>query len=170
MSHKTVICFAIWTSFWSALFNHFYTVYFGSFGVPWIMFVCMAIYFGMGGAPKQVPGMILSAFCGLAWGQFDFILINFFGSTCHMSAEMASFVAILVGTAITMYIHIKLLGATPLGFMPFIFAGVCLTFSQGGSNVAGLAFTLFVGIILAMICGLGLTRHNHGVLMEHKPV
>ena len=41
--------------------------------------------------------------------------------------------------------------------MPFIFAGVCLTFSQGGSNVAGLAFTLFVGIILAMICGLGLT-------------
>ena len=121
------------------------------------MFVCMAIYFGMGGAPKQVPGMILSAFCGLAWGQFDFILINFFGSTCHMSAEMASFMAILVGTAITMYIHIKLLGATPLGFMPFIFAGVCLTFSQGGGNVAGLAFTLFVGIILAMICGLGLT-------------
>ena len=65
--------------------------------------------------------------------------------------------AILVGKAITMYIHIKLLGATPLGFMPFIFAGVCLTFSQGGGNVAGLAFTLFVGIILAMICGLGLT-------------
>ena len=125
MSHKTVICFAIWTSFWSALFNHFYTVYFGSFGVPWIMFVCMAIYF--------------------------------FGGTCHMSAEMASFMAILVGTAITMYIHIKLLGATPLGFMPFIFAGVCLTFSQGGGNVAGLAFTLFIGIILAMICGLGLT-------------
>ena len=119
MSHKTVICFAIWTSFWSALFNHFYTVYFGSFGVPWIMFVCMAIYFGMGGTPKQVPGMILSAFCGLAWGQFDFILINFFGGTCHMSAEMASFMAILVGTAITMYIHIKLLGATPLGFHPF---------------------------------------------------
>ena len=59
MSHKTVICFAIWTSFWSALFNHFYTVYFGSFGVPWIMFVCMAIFFGMGGTPKQVPGMIL---------------------------------------------------------------------------------------------------------------
>ena len=92
MSHKTVICFAIWTSFWSALFNHFYTVYFGSFGVPWIMFVCMAIFFGMNGTPKQVPGMIF-----------------------------------------------------------------CLTFSQGGGNVAGLAFTLFVGIILAMICGLGLT-------------
>ena len=77
MSHKTVICFAIWTSFWSALFNHFYTVYFGSFGVPWIMFVCMAIFFGMNGTPKQVPGMILSAFCGLAWGQFDFIPVSY---------------------------------------------------------------------------------------------
>ena len=94
---------------------------------------------------------------GTGYESFDFILINFFGGTCHMSAEMASFMAILVGTAITMYIHIKLLGATPLGFMPFIFAGVCLTFSQGGGNVAGLTFTLFVGIILAMICGLGLT-------------
>ena len=56
-----------------------------------------------------------------------------------------------------MAMQTNMIHGTPLGFMPFIFAGVCLTFSQGGGNVAGLAFTLFVGIILAMICGLGLT-------------
>lgn len=156
MNHKTVICFAIWTSFWSALFNHVYSTYFGSFNVPWIMFICMAIFFSMNGTAKQVPGMVLSAFCGLAWGQFDFILISFFNQTCHMSAAMATFMSIFVGTAITMYIHIKILGNTMLGFMPFIFAGVCLTFSQEGGNVAGLAFTLFVGILLAAICGAGL--------------
>ena len=89
-------------------------------------------------------------------GQFDFILISFFNQTCHMSAAMSTFMSIFVGTAITMYIHIKILGNTMLGFMPFIFAGVCLTFSQEGGNVAGLAFTLFVGILLAAICGAGL--------------
>ncbi|MFR6156937.1 MAG: DUF1097 domain-containing protein [Coprococcus sp.] len=145
MSHKTVICFAIWTSFWSALFNHFYTVYFGSFGVPWIMFVCMAIYFGMGGTPKQVPGMILSAFCGLAWGQFDFILINFFGGTCHMSAEMASFMAILVGTPSPCTFISNCLVQHRLALCRLSLPVSADTFSQGGS-IAG-------GTCLHIICG-----------------
>lgn len=156
MSQKTVICFSIWTSLWSAIFNHFYTLYFSSFNVPWIMFVCMAIFFGMNMQPKKAPELIISSYCGLAWGQFDFLLIAFFAGTMGLGAGASSFLAILVGTAITMYIHIKLLGATPLGHMPMIFAGVCLTFSQGGGNVAGLAFTLTVGVILAAICGAGL--------------
>ena len=58
MSHKTVICFAIWTSFWSALFNHFYTVYFGSFGVPWIMLSAW-LFTSVWAAHQAVPGMIL---------------------------------------------------------------------------------------------------------------
>lgn len=155
MSHKAIIYFCIWTSFWSAVFNHFYMAFFANFNVPWIMFVCMAIFFGMNSKPKQAPGMILSAFCGLAWGQFDFLLISLFSNQVGLSGDAASFLAILVGTAITMYIHIKLLGNTPLGCMPFIFAGVCLTFSQGGGNVSGLAFTLAVGIILAALCAVG---------------
>lgn len=167
MSHKTVICFCIWTSFWSAVFNHFYTVYFSGFGVPWIMFVCMAIFFGMNSKPQQAPGMILSAFCGLAWGQFDFLLIDLFMGM-GMSANLASFVSILVGTAITMYIHIHLLGKTILGCMPFIFAGVCLTFSQGGGNVAGLAFTLTVGILLAALCTVGLNFFSKKFPLEEK--
>lgn len=155
MSHKTIIIFCIWTSVWSAIFNHFYSVFFADFGVPWIMFVCMAIFFGMDLAPKQFISGILSAMCGLAWGQFDFLLINWF-TKAGMGAYNASFWAIVAGTAIAMYVHLKILGKTPLGLMPYIFAGVCLTFSQGGGNVDGLAFTLIVGIILAAICSLGL--------------
>ncbi len=156
MSHKTVICFSVWTSFWSALFYHFYTLWFSSFNVPWIMFVCMAVFFGMNMKPKQAPGLILSSYCGLAWGQFDFLLIALFSGIIGLGTAASNFIAILAGTTITMYIHIKLLAKTPFRHMPMIFAGVCLTFSQGGGNIAGLAFTLTIGVILSAICCAGL--------------
>ena len=40
--------------------------------------------------------------------------------------------------------------------MPFIFAGVCLTFSQNNGNTVGLAATLVIGIVLAALCSLGM--------------
>lgn len=155
MSHKTVILFSLWTSLWSALFNHIYVVFFPSFGIPWVMFVCMAIFFGMDLEPKQFYCCILSAFCGMAWGQVDFLLIDFF-TKLGFPAHVPDFAAIVVGTAIAMYVHLRLLAKTPLGLMPFVFAGVCLTFSQGGNNIVGLGFTFIVGILLAAICCIGL--------------
>ncbi len=153
MSSKAVLYFSIWTSLLSAIFYHFYTMWF-SFGIPWIMFVCMAIYFGMGLQPKDSPGLLLSAYCGLAWGQFDFLLISLF-TGLGLGMAGASFLSIVIGTTITMYIHIKLLGGTPIGHMPIIFAGVCLTFSQGGGNVPGLIVTFAIGILLVTLCSLG---------------
>lgn len=155
MSQKTVILFSLWTSVWSAIFYHFYSIFCADFNVPWIMFVCMAIFFGMDLEPKQFISGILSAFCGLAWGQVDFLLIDLF-SNMGMGIYAASFLSIVIGTAVAMYIHLKILGKTPFGLMPFIFAGVCLTFSQGGKNVVGLAATFVIGIVLSAICCVGL--------------
>lgn len=155
MSKKTILCFSLWTSIWAALFNHFYMVYFASFGIPWVMFVCMAVFFGMDLAPKQFGCCILSALCGMAWGQFDFLLIRWFGSL-GFGPRITDFAAIVIGTALAMVIHLGPLAQTPFGLMPFIFAGVCLTFSQGGGNVAGLGFTLAAGIVLAAVCSMGL--------------
>ena len=162
MSHKTVILFSLWTSVWCAIVNWAYVTFFGHFGVNLIMFICMAIFFGMGCTKKDVPACIGSAMCGLVWGQVDFLLIKLVGMIGIN--DQTGFIAIVVGTALAMYVHIQILGKTPLGIMPFIFAGVCLTFSQGGGNVAGLAFTLIVGILLAAICGIGMT---FGVKEEH---
>lgn len=131
------------------------------------MFVCMAIFFGMDLAPKQILSAILSAFCGLAWGQVDFLLIDLFSKT-GMGIYAASFLAIVVGTAVAMYIHLKILGKTPVGLMPFIFAGVCLTFSQGGGNVVGLASTFVIGNALAAICCIGLRFCMKKFPLENK--
>lgn len=131
MSTKIIILFSLWTSFWSAVFYHFYNMFF-DFGIPWIMFICLGIYFAMGLKPRQSPGLLLSAYCGLLWGQVDFLLIFLFGTVMGMSTAAASFAAIILGTAVSMYIHLKPLSKTPLRHMPIIFAGVCLTFPRAG--------------------------------------
>lgn len=155
MSQKTVILFSLWTSVWAAVFNYIYTAFFSSFGIPWVMFVCMAVFFGMDLEPKQFYCCILSAFCGMAWGQFDFMLTGFFNGL-GLHPQMAEFLAIVFGTAAAMYVHLKPLANTPLGLMPFLFVGVCLTFSQGGKNVIGLGATFVMGILLAALCSMGL--------------
>ena len=154
MSQKTIILFSLWTSFWSAVFYHFYNMFF-DFNIPWIMFICLGIYFAMDLSPKQAPGLLLSAYCGLIWGQVDFLLIYLFGTICGMSIAASIFIDIVLGTTITMYIHLKPLCKTPLRHMPIIFAGVCLTFSQGGKNVIGLIVTFLCGVLLAAICSAG---------------
>lgn len=154
MSKTTILLFSLWTSFWSAVFYHFYNILF-DFNIPWIMFICLGIFFAMDLSPRQAPGLLLSAYCGLAWGQFDFFLIFLFGSIAGMGAASASFAAIVLGTAVSMYIHLKPLSRTPLCHMPIIFAGVCLTFSQGGKNLPGLLVTFLCGILLAAICSAG---------------
>ena len=155
MSQKTVIYFSIWTSAWAAVFYHFYMTFVASFGVPWVMFVCMAIFFGMDLASKQFYCAILSAFRGMAWGQVDFLLIGLL-SRLGLGSAAASFLSIVLGTFAAMYIHLKLLSKTPLGLMPFVFAGVCLTFSQNGGNVVGLGSTFVIGILLSALCCGGL--------------
>ena len=55
-----------------------------------------------------------------------------------------------------MVLHIHVLARTPFRHMPFIFAGVCLTFSQNNGNTVGLAATLVIGIVLAALCSLGM--------------
>ena len=153
MSSKAVIVFSLWTSLLSAVFYFCYG--FTGFGVPWVMFVCLAIFFGMGGTVRDVPAMCLSALAGCAWGKVDFLLMDLF-QQLGLHPDAASFVSITLGTAVTMVLHIHVLKRTPLRHMPFIFAGVCLTFSQNNGNTAGLAATLVIGIVLAALCSAGM--------------
>ena len=153
MSRNAVVLFSVWTSLLSAIFYFFYG--FTPFGVPWVMFVCLAIFFGMGGSMKDVPAMVLSALAGCVWGKVDFLLMDAF-QHLGLNPDAASFVSITLGTAVTMVLHIHVLKKTPLRHMPFIFAGVCLTFSQNNVNTLALAATLVIGIVLAALCSLGM--------------
>ena len=156
MSKKAVIFFAVWTSFWCSVFNYVYVMIPALKGHPWIMFVCLAVFFGMGSTVKDVPHLMASAVCGPIWGQLDLLLMTFgiFGSA------LAGFGPILVGTTITMIIHIAYLCNTPLRDVPIIFAGVALTFACGigfldMENILGLILSMLFGIVLCGVCAWG---------------
>lgn len=157
MSKKATIFFALWTSFWCAVFNFIYLMIPALKGHPWIMFICLAVFFGMGSTVKDVPHLMASAICGPIWAQLDLFLMTLgvFGSA------LAGFAPILVGTAITMVIHIYYLAKTPFRDVPIIFAGVALTFACGigfmdFANILGLILSMLFGLILCGVCAWGM--------------
>ena len=129
MSRKAIFWFSLWTSAFSALFYFVYN--FLPFGVGWMMFVCLGVFFGMG-----------------------LKLISLF-ARMGMNGQASTFLSIVIGTTITMCIHLGPLGNTPLRHMPIIFAGVCLTFSQNGKNILGLVVTFAFGLALCAVCFAG---------------
>lgn len=156
MSKKATIFFALWTSFWCSVFNYVYMLIPVFKGHPWIMFICLAVFFGMGSTYRDLPHLMASALCGPLWGQVDLFLMTLgvFGTA------LGGFFPILAGTAITMFLHISVLGKTPVRDVPFIFAGVALTFACGigfldYSNILGLILSMFFGLILCGICTWG---------------
>ncbi len=155
MSQKTAVVFCLWTAVWCAVFYFIYEIIFGSFNVPWVMFVCMTIFFAIQMKPKQLGAAMVCYFCGLAWGALDYILIYAF-TNMGFRLDVASFIALVIGTFGSMYIHMKLLQDTPFHYIAFVFAGVCSMFSQNGGNIVGLVITSVWGILLAALCALGL--------------
>jgi hypothetical protein len=149
---KAIWLYSLWVSFICAVF--FFLYGYTCLTVGWASFVVLAVYFGMGSKTKDVPAIFCSIIAGLIWGQLDYVFINLMNSI-GLSAAAGMFIGITVMTTITMGLHLTMFGNTLFNRLPFIFACVALTFSQGGKNEAGLAFTLIAGLILALVCSLG---------------
>lgn len=152
MSRNAVFVFSLWTSVLSALIYFLYG--FTNFGCPWIMFVCLAIFFGLGATWKEAPSLFASAMAGCVWGKIDFLLTDLF-LAAGLGVDAANFVSITLGTFAAMVLHIHVLRNTPFRHVPFIFAGVCLTFSQNNGNTVGLVATFAIGLVLCACCSLG---------------
>jgi hypothetical protein len=149
---KAVWLYSLWVSFICAVF--FFLYGYTGLTVGWMSFVILAVYFGMGSKAKDVPSIFCSIVVGLIWGQLNFVFIQLMNSI-GLSEDTGMFVGITLMTTLTMGLHLTVFKSTLINKLPFVFACVALTFSQGGKNETGLAFTLIAGLLLALICSLG---------------
>ncbi len=149
---KAFWLYSFFVSFCCAVFFFLYGL--SGFTIGWMSFVILAVYFGMGSKVKDVPAIFLSIIAGLIWGQLNFLFIGLLGAM-GLSEAVGMFISIVVMTTVTMGLHLTVLGKTPVNRVPFIFAGVALTFSQGGTNEIALVVTLIGGLLLAFVCSLG---------------
>jgi hypothetical protein len=105
---------------------------------------------------------------GMIWAQVDFALMLIPGFSA-----LGGFIAILVGTAITMILHIHYIPTLPISVVPFIFAGVCLSFGCAGPVYVEGASTLILGLwvtfMIACVC-LWLCAVGQEYLMKKYPL
>ena len=173
MSKKTVILWSIWVALLSSIFNYIYSllslnqILAHGNGAPWVLFVSMAVFFAIGFGSKDIVKTACSMTMGVLWAQVDFYLMLIPGFSAF-----GGFLAILVGTAITMIIHIHYIPSWPVSVMPFIFAGVCLSFGCAGPVYAGAGQTilgLWVTFMIACVC-LWLCAKGQEILMKKYPL
>ena len=150
--NKNLWLYSFWVSFICAVF--FFLYGYTGLTIGWMSFIILAVYFGMGCKVKDAPAIFCNIIAGLIWGQLDYVFINLM-NTIGLSSVAGMFIGITLMTTITMGLHLTILRNTLLNKLPFIFAGVALTFSQSGNNEVGLVFTLASGLLLALVCNLG---------------
>ena len=164
MSKKTVVLWSLWVSLLSSIFNYIYAclpltqILAHGNGAPWVLFVSMAVFFSGGFGTKDIVKVALSMTMGMIWAQVDFYLMLIPGFSA-----LGGFIAILVGTAITRILHIQFIPTLPISVVPFIFAGVCLSFGCAGPvyvpevrmTIVGLWVTFMIACVCLWLCAFG---------------
>lgn len=159
MSKKAIIIWGCWVGFLAAAFN------FGMSLVPtsnylcngkgaaWLLFVVLASYAISGWKLSDWYKVAGSMLAGVLWGQVDMILMYYIPGF----DKFHGFGAILVGTALTIIVHLCFFKKAFCSTIPFIFVGVCLTFGTGGHfitnpwGILGLAINLMAGVLLSVL-------------------
>jgi len=156
MPKKYLVNWAIWIGFWSGVYVFLYlSSPLGEKGPIWMTFVALPIYFNGGAKPEEYLSYVLSMLIGVAWGVFYLWCIGFLVNL-GMPGVPATALVVGVVCAVQCAIHfIPPLSNTPLKVIPIMFGAISMCFSQGGANVGYIAATLFGGLTLALVCGLG---------------
>lgn len=156
MTTKYLVNWAIWIGALSGIYVFIYLqTPLAGYGVIWMTFVALPIYFTGGAKPEEYVSYVLSMLVGVAWGLFYLFCIGKL-ITAGMAPDIATALAVGVICAVQCAVHfIAPLGKTPLRVVPIMFGAVASCFSQGGENFIPISITLFGGVTLALLCGLG---------------
>jgi hypothetical protein len=156
MCVKFLVNWAIWIGVVSGIYVYIYLqTPLAQYGVIWMTFVALPIYFNAGAKPEEYISYVLSLFLGVLWGLFYLICIEKLVNL-GIAGDIATAAVVGGVCAVQCAIHfIPPLAKTPFRVVPIMFGAISMCFSQGGSNAVPIALTMFGGVTLALFCGLG---------------
>ncbi len=153
--NKYLWSYALWIALTSCIYALLYLLSpLGSYGLMWMTFVALPIFFTAGAKPKEIPNYFCSMIAGLLWGLINLWFINLL-MEYGVSAPAANAADLFIITLPCVGIHMTLLGKTWFNKVPMIFGGLSMTFSQGGQNMAVIGITLTCGILMAAVFSTG---------------
>lgn len=122
----------------------------GPFGnLMWPIFIGLGVTFASGAELKKTPNYLCCMICGVIWAllylQMDGLLRN-----AGLNIGVVTGVCTLVITFVVCAVHMIPLAKTWLNVVPLVFAGLTVTFSQGGQNLTGVILGLACGILVAV--------------------
>lgn len=155
MPAKYLINWAIWIGGMSGIYVYVYLqTPLAQYGVIWMTFVALPIYFTGGAKPEDYFSYLLSMLLGVGWGVVYLFFIER-TMALGLEADLATAVVVAALCALQCAIHFVPTANTPFRVVPIMFGAISMCFSQGGGNLGPIALTLFGGLTLALICGLG---------------
>jgi hypothetical protein len=156
MPIRYLINWAVWIGVLSGIYVFLYLqTPLAGYGVVWMTFVALPIYFTGGAKPAEYVGYVLSMLVGVAWGLiYLFCIAKLMGM--GMPGDIATALVVAAVCSAQCAAHFTPpLANTPLKVVPIMFGAIAMCFSQGGENVVPVILTLFGGLTLALVCGLG---------------
>lgn len=152
---KYMWSFSIWMAVTTAIYSLIYLLSpLGGYGLMWMTFVALPIFFTAGAKPKEIPNYLCSMAAGLVWGVINLEFIGLL-TGLGLSGALANAADLLILTIVSVGLHLAHLDRTWFNKVPMIFGGLAMTFSQGGKNLPVIAITLACGILLAAVYGIG---------------
>lgn len=159
---KYLTLYSIWISLASAVYAAVYlSCPIGAYGLIWMTFVSLPIYFNAGAKAKEFPHYVCSMLAGIVWGIIFLWFVEVL-SDLGLSVVIANALNLLIATTVCLVVHMVWLGDTWVGKVPMIFGALSMMFSQGGENIVPVIVTLFGGLILGVAISTG------GAYLEKK--
>ncbi len=152
---KYIWSYTVWIAFTSAVYIFIYlNTPLKDYGIAWMSFVSLPIFFIAGAPVKEVQNFICSVIAGILWGLVYLWFLNLclsFGC----SIPLANALDFLIPTIPCVGLTLTVLSKTWVNKVPMIFCGLAMTFSQGGKNPVIIGITLCAGLLLGCVYSIG---------------
>ncbi|MEG0376947.1 MAG: DUF1097 domain-containing protein [Eubacterium sp.] len=116
----------------------------------WPIFIGLGVTFATGAELKKAPNYLCCMLAGVVWALVYFQMDGFF-SGLGLNPGIVTGISTFIITFAVCAVHLILLAKTWLNVVPLVFAGLTVTFSQGGQNLIGIIIALAFGILAAVL-------------------